>query len=453
MAQFAHVVVVIPGILGTTLTKDGKNIWDLNLLPIVGAAWNGGGAQALALTEPDSQDEDLGDGVVAAHLVSSIEAVPGFWKLGGYSRMMEALRGVPGLTEGKNLFAFPYDWRRDNRVSARRLKKQTADWLATWQQSSGNANARLVLIAHSMGGLVASYFLNCLEGWRDVHTVIDMGVPYRGSAKALDFLANGFFGISGLAGKESFASMDSVYQLLPTYKFVEADGALYRPHEILVAGVDASRAKTAWEFHEELTVARNKNAALDGYDRVIIKPVVGVKQTTGQSAQLNGTKLKIANSEAAGGDHSGDGTVPRVSTTPVDGNDAATMFVANQHAALAGDAIVLDHICAILGGTTIDMSQYRASTLSKVLSLHLPEIAIAGEAIRISAVASEHHQFLNADIADANGKTVRQVRMFPTDGAHAAETTLPAGLYWVNVSGQRAHTVGDVLVVLPESAT
>jgi hypothetical protein len=64
MARFAHVVVVVPGILGTVLAKDGKKVWDLNAITIPGAVLNGS-EQALTLSEPRPHEEDLGDGVVA----------------------------------------------------------------------------------------------------------------------------------------------------------------------------------------------------------------------------------------------------------------------------------------------------------------------------------------------------------------------------------------------------
>jgi pimeloyl-ACP methyl ester carboxylesterase len=39
---------------------------------------------------------------------------------------------------------------------------------------------KLILVGHSMGGLVARYFLECLEGWRDTRRLVTFGTPYRG---------------------------------------------------------------------------------------------------------------------------------------------------------------------------------------------------------------------------------------------------------------------------------
>jgi triacylglycerol esterase/lipase EstA (alpha/beta hydrolase family) len=76
-------------------------------------------------------------------------------------------------------------------VSARRLAPQAHDWLTAWRQSSGNTEAKLILVAHSMGGIVSQYFLEVMEGWKDTRALITFGTPYRGSLNALNSLANG----------------------------------------------------------------------------------------------------------------------------------------------------------------------------------------------------------------------------------------------------------------------
>src|SRR3712207_9200719 len=91
--------------------------------------------------------------------------IPGLWKIDVYSGVETALVEGLGLTRGQNYFPFPYDWRRDNRASARRLQQQAGAWLQAWRDRSGNADAQLVLVAHSMGGLVSRYFVEALGGW------------------------------------------------------------------------------------------------------------------------------------------------------------------------------------------------------------------------------------------------------------------------------------------------
>lgn len=129
-----------------------------------------------------------------------------------------------GLKANQNYFQFPYDWSRDNRVSARRLAQATHKWLQAWRTSSGNGKAKLILIGHSMGGIVARYFLEVLGGWRDTRSLITFGTPYRGSLNAVGYLANGYAkGIGPLKVdlSETVRSFTTIYQLLPTFKCVD----------------------------------------------------------------------------------------------------------------------------------------------------------------------------------------------------------------------------------------
>jgi pimeloyl-ACP methyl ester carboxylesterase len=64
-----------------------------------------------------------------------------------------------------NFIEFPYDWRLDNRVTAKRLQEFVEDRLPRWRKRSHNKNAKVILVAHSMGGLVARYYLEVLEGF------------------------------------------------------------------------------------------------------------------------------------------------------------------------------------------------------------------------------------------------------------------------------------------------
>jgi triacylglycerol esterase/lipase EstA (alpha/beta hydrolase family) len=107
-------------------------------------------------------------------MIPDLHLIPGLWKIDGYSKMSHYLQRQFAVTPGKNFFAFPYDWRRDSRVAARRLKEQTDRWR---RESPG---AKLILIGHSMGGLVARYFVECLEGWRDTRRLITIGTPTGG---------------------------------------------------------------------------------------------------------------------------------------------------------------------------------------------------------------------------------------------------------------------------------
>jgi hypothetical protein len=104
--HFPDLVIVLPGISGSVLAKDGKEIWGTSS----GAIWRavssaGDSIKALALTVPDDPSvDDLGDGISATRLVQDLHIIPGLWKIDGYSGMIARLQSALGLEVGRNLF-------------------------------------------------------------------------------------------------------------------------------------------------------------------------------------------------------------------------------------------------------------------------------------------------------------------------------------------------------------
>ena len=289
------VVVLLPGILGSVLERDGRDVWAMS----PGAAWRalislGHSVNDLELHGDDPSVDDLGDGVIARRLQPDLHLVPGFWSIDGYSHIRSSIFATFDVVDGQNWFDFPYDWRRDNRVAARHLAEQAPAWLHAWRQRSGNNDAKLVLVGHSMGGLVARHYLEVLGGWRDARTLITFGTPYRGSLNALDFLCNGFkkrIGPLGLDLTRLLRSLTSVYQLLPRYPVVDTgSGSLARVAETSdLPGVDPVRAVAALTFHHDIDAAIEARPP----GSYAIHPVVGIMQPTSQSAHFHAGAVKM----------------------------------------------------------------------------------------------------------------------------------------------------------------
>ena len=144
----SDVVVLLPGITGSVLQKNGKDVWGPSGGAILRALMSGGKSiRGLALGADDPNVDDLGDGVTVPALVPDVHLIPGFWKIDGYTKVRETLFRLFSLTLGENYFELPYDWRRDNRVAARKLARLSHDWLARWRERSGNRDAKLVLLS------------------------------------------------------------------------------------------------------------------------------------------------------------------------------------------------------------------------------------------------------------------------------------------------------------------
>lgn len=221
--SFPDVVVLIPGITGSVLQRDGKDVW----APTAGVALRavlslGHSIEQLELRGGDDPAaDDLGDGITATRVLPDLHVLPGLnWKIDGYGRIGEELKARLGCVAGENYFEFPYDWRRDNRVAARKLARDTHAWLRRWRERSGNDGAKLVLVCHSMGGVVARIFAELEGGAAEIRTLVTFGTPYSGSINALEFLVNGFrkgWGPFTVDLSRMIRSFTSVYQLLPSY--------------------------------------------------------------------------------------------------------------------------------------------------------------------------------------------------------------------------------------------
>jgi len=462
VAAFPDVVVLLPGVSGSALAKDGKEIWGTSSGALWGAVSSiGKSIRQLKLGDDDPSVDDLGDGITATRLIPDLHMIPGLWKIDGYSATSASLL-QGGLKANQNYFEFPYDWRRDNRVSARRLAQATKAWLQAWRTSSGNDKAKLILIGHSMGGIVARYFLEVLGGWRDTRSLISFGTPYRGSLNAVGYLANGYAkGIGPLKVdfSDTIRSFTALYQLLPTFKCVDkGDGKVVRVGETSgLPNVDATRAAQALAFHREIQDAQQRNSQDEAYrrDGYKIFPIVGIEQPTFVSAILRDGKLELRQS-LEGKVIGGDSVVPRHSATPLELSDQRReMFAAEAHASLQNFAPVLTQTGGVLTGNQFDLGTIEMTQLAQVtLGLDLQDVYGAGP-VEINAKPSKPVP-LEVQIFDApTRRLVAQAPLKASDDGYArAHVTLPPGAYRVTVGGdERVSPVTDAcLVIDPEAA-
>jgi pimeloyl-ACP methyl ester carboxylesterase len=412
------VIVLLPGILGSVLQRGGHDVWALT----PGAAWRalislGHSVDDLELHGDDPSLDDLGDGVTAPRLQSDLHLIPGLWSIDGYSHIRSSIVAAFDVVEGQNWFDFPYDWRRDNRVAARHLAERAPGWLKAWRDQSGNSDAKLVLVAHSMGGLVARHYLEVLDGWRDTRALVTFGTPYRGSLNALDFLCNGLkkgIGPVGLDLTRFLRSLTSVYQLLPRYPVVDSgSGELTRVSETPdLPGVDSTRAAAALRFHLDIDTA----VAARPPNSYAIHPIVGILQPTNQSARLQGGSIRMLQSHG-GRDMAGDGTVPRVSATPIElADQGREIYAPDQHGALQNGTGPLTQLIGILSAQPT--STFRAGLSG--FGLQIDEIFAADEPVTATVTSDDPSPAVDAVVHDvATGRAVIESRVeVGGDGAY-----------------------------------
>jgi pimeloyl-ACP methyl ester carboxylesterase len=458
------VIVFLPGVTGSVLQKDGKDLWKVGAGAVLRALVSlGDNLDALKLDEDPPDLDDLGDGVTAPSVMHDVHLIPGLWKIDGYTKMINFVTETFDVEAGKNFFEFPYDWRRDNRVAARKLAQEGRAWLAEWRERSGASDAKLILVGHSMGGLVSRYFLECLDGWRDTRVLVTFGTPYRGAPKSAGALVNGFkrkIGPISLDLTELVRSFTSGYQLLPVYPCYDggAGGKLARLSETEVPRLDAAKTAAAMAFHDEIREAVEAHEQDEEYrrGRYDIRPVVGIQQPTSQSIRLGGEGVELLKSYE-GDDLGGDGTVPRVSAVPLElGHEENAMFTSERHGSLQNEDGVLVQLKGVLSGLDLDFSVFRSFLPTIGLGLDLEDVYDLGEPLRVRVRPEEEPPDpLLAEAVDVEtGAATRATLKRAEDGWHEAELgPLPEGVYRLTAFGTGAvEPVSDVFAVLSGEA-
>jgi len=127
--------------------------------------------------------------------------------------------------DSRNYYEFIYDWRQDNIKTAQKLSRFIEQIRLDYQ----NPELKVDLIAHSMGGLIARYYLRYgevdtlddndfivnLNGADRVRRVILLGTPNLGSVTALHSFIRGFKIGTRAVPTEVLVTMPATYQLFP----------------------------------------------------------------------------------------------------------------------------------------------------------------------------------------------------------------------------------------------
>jgi hypothetical protein len=377
-------VVVIPGITGSVLTKHGRALWGRSpgvLRQILSdrADW----IADLTLEADDPDGGALDDGVAARGLVRNVVYIPGLVTIGkGYSALTAAMKGALDLSDGPagNLVEFAYDWRRDVRGVAHILDGRIKERLAEWKARTSIADTKVVIVAHSMGGLVGRYWGDVIDGWEHCRLLVTVATPHRGAPNAGLFLANGYRKL-GVVLTDVMRSCTSVHQLVPRYEMI-LDGATWkRPGECSIANLSTAevahwRATARDKLHRELDDAWKTGQAL--------VPIAGIGKVTAQAAELSAAGLV----ESAGrppwyvpniAQMEGDGTVPWVSVLPWQlGNDRTV------RRSFPGEH-----------GRLVNQPEVQSLIVGEILASQ----AAGTEHIRLAPVGEEVERLLTLDIA------------------------------------------------------
>ena len=252
--RLKHLVVVLPGILGSELADaNGRTVWGPSLWSIVRNA--GMNPSVLSLEENPL--------LTPVALLSTITVVPPVLRVPGYDVLIDNIKRTfadvqvdtarPGWEPrtGTDVLLVPYDFRTGIVSAAEYVHDRVAEQLAV------QSDRKVIVVGHSMGGLVARYWLGCLDSSPSCEVLITLGTPHGGAPKALDVLANGF----QLKGKRFRGLTDiargwpSVFDLLPRYPAVAVSGGDKQyPYELdALAKLELTdNARRAYDVHRDI---------------------------------------------------------------------------------------------------------------------------------------------------------------------------------------------------------
>lgn len=165
MARLRHLVVVVPGIGGSALAgpPDGD--------PAGGGYALTPGRLARTLRDPGRLDLSRFPHLSPTGLVHDLALLPPLLTLPGYQRLYGLLRTgfdnvhidtyrPPAMVDPRtDVLMFPYDFRRSVADASVRLAE------AVDQALAGAPGRKVIVLAHSLGGLVARHWVACRDGW------------------------------------------------------------------------------------------------------------------------------------------------------------------------------------------------------------------------------------------------------------------------------------------------
>ncbi|WP_256976605.1 triacylglycerol lipase [Streptomyces sp. CS113] len=459
-------VVVVPGIMGSELfdTTLEKVVWGISSTGWLARAW----LTPQGLTPLHLRDEELAGeyGRIQARRLLQTPAWSPF--LRGIEPYQRLLRTVEARVAHRDaVMAFPYDWRLPVAVSACQLARQAREHLQRWLNHPAHAEARkqavderparLVFIAHSMGGLVTYAALTRggdTDLTEDTRGVMTLGTPFHGSvvaANILNAIQGGPLPLPHRRLAAAAATMPAVHELLPRFTCLE-DGTTARRLTAPDVG-DLGGSKDLYATADDF-FARLYSTALP-----VLRPVVGIRQDTVQSMKLrdglvvaseycfradsDGTVKRDNNGAPRRYQSWGDGTVHRESASL----DRRTIPVFAQHGALASGR----DACRVVSDFLLEDDHLGPEQAADGIGLKTPDYVTPDEIWECTVTGSDDPAEVRCSVSEADGTWTKTLSLDITgDGRMSTSISLPStGLYRVTAQADYGPTVTQLVLSGP----
>lgn len=363
MGRLTDLVIVVPGIGGSVLENErGQVVW--------GRTAAGTAQTVLRHTER----LNIGERLRPTGVLPTLGVLP-WMKVPGYDTLEKRLRAVyrlgdadvdisrpdrPGKLSARLVF-FPYDFRQESHLAAARLA-----WDVDRRLKALGNGARVIMVGHSMGGIVARWWWGALGGHKICRKLITVGTPHRGAPKALDWLVNGVSlgGWPTSAPSRTFLAeatgvlreWPAIYELLPRYPAIMENGVQRYPHELQAATAEfRARSQKAYGGHLELERNCTPLAGLHPETGPDLLAFYSRGHATPSRAVVTNRLLRVTKEDPEWLPNQGwlgDGTVPAISAIPIEHSggeraDNYRRFAPESHVQMASSSLLIEHLEAL----------------------------------------------------------------------------------------------------------
>jgi Lecithin:cholesterol acyltransferase len=452
-------VVVVPGIMGSTLESESGVVWGLHRLGWYVKAWTDRRSALDELTLTADEREGRYGRIRATGLLRRPAWAPFLQGIEPYGDLLDGIGAV--VVHEDAVCSFPYDWRLPVAYNASRLEGVARAHLAAWRKHPeyqrfrgelpDSRPAQLVIVAHSMGGLLTRSLPEDL----DVRATVTLATPFDGAAKAALILNTGRGAPLPLPRERLRAmgkTLPGLHDLLPTYRCLDdvdddTDPVRLTPALVEDIGGDPDLAAASFAWHQQVGARRPPGH----------RSMIGVKQPTDSSLTLHSGVLTghgyTFDPTAAGlarDRHGilvrslryGDGTVPYNSAAPNVGGPAATL--AQQHGPIAKSKESIDFVQTVLLEGDVDAPRLGDGQIG----IELPDLISESEEVTVRITGVDGPTDATVVVRDEDGLPVDYPTVFYGDGAYRARFgPLAEGIFQVEVEGSGESAASQRVLV------
>lgn len=456
----AAAVIVVPGIMGSELKEGDKTVWGVKSLRWYFDVWKSNQFKSLALTQRE-RDGEYGR-ITATDLLSGPAFLPRFGLTNPYYNLVKRLQGDSVHPDA--VTTFPYDWRLpvayNGALLARRIEQHVQRWnqhpaAREYRAEYPQAAANVVVVAHSMGGLVAQHAAERVE----VDRIIALGTPWHGSILSLNAMSAGVLNklpFSESAVRNLTVALPSMYDLLPWWNCIAPAPTSHEdPYPVNRALIESIGG--SYSLYTAAAAAYADRAANRSGD---VLDVIGIGQPTSASACIVDGVVHprkeayvrdgIGFERSAAGElvtrvPRGDGTVPTFSAAFPGHVSQSYQSLGHGLLAYAAEGVeVATHFVKNTEEPTFLAGESK-------LGVAAPQLVRIGANADVEIVGAEPGADVRVEIVDVEGQVVAQPTFVTHDGqSFAPAATDEEGIFTVRVDDGHGTPVETSYMVLSE---